>query len=37
MSHTDEFGVSNDGTESRIDLSIELRTIGVLAGGFILQ
>ena len=36
MSHTDEFGVSDNGTEYRIDLSVELRTIGTLAGGFIL-
>lgn len=36
MSHTDEFGVSDNGTEYRIDLSIELRTIGTLAGGFVL-
>jgi len=34
MSHTDEFGVSNNGTQQRIDLSVELRTIGTLAGGF---
>lgn len=34
MSHTDEFGVSNDGTQKRVDLSVELRTIGVLAGGY---
>jgi LPS-assembly protein len=36
MSHTDQFGVSDNGTEYRIDLSIELRTIGTLAGGFVL-
>ncbi|WP_421693193.1 LPS-assembly protein LptD [Aestuariivirga sp.] len=34
MSHTDQFGVSDNGTEYRIDLSVELRTIGVIAGGF---
>ena len=34
MSHTDEFGVSDNGTQYRIDLAIELRTIGRLAGGF---
>jgi hypothetical protein len=37
MSHTDEFGPNNDGTEYRIDLSVELRTIGVISGGFQLQ
>ncbi|MEI8177480.1 LPS assembly protein LptD [Aestuariivirga sp.] len=36
MSHTDQFGVSDNGTEYRLDLSIELRTIGTLAGGFVL-
>ncbi|MCA3561633.1 MAG: LPS-assembly protein LptD [Aestuariivirga sp.] len=36
MSHTDQFGVSDNGTEYRIDLSVELRTIGTLAGGFVL-
>lgn len=36
MSHTDQFGVSDNGTEYRIDLSVELRTIGILAGGFVL-
>lgn len=36
MSHTDQFGVSDDGTEYRLDLSIELRTIGTVAGGFVL-
>ena len=34
MSHTDQFGVTNNGTEYRVDLSVELRTIGVIAGGF---
>ena len=34
MSHTDQFGVSDNGTEYRLDLSIELRTIGAIAGGF---
>ena len=36
MSHTDQFGVSDNGTEYRLDLSVELRTIGTLAGGFVL-
>lgn len=36
MSHTDQFGVSDNGTEYRIDLNIELRTIGRLSGGFVL-
>jgi LPS-assembly protein len=36
MSHTDQFGVSDNGTEYRIDLNVELRTIGTLAGGFVL-
>jgi len=34
MSHTDQFGVSDNGTQYRIDLSIELRSIGQLSGGF---
>jgi len=34
MSNTDEFGVSDNGTQYRIDLSIQLRTIGTIAGGF---
>jgi len=34
MSHTDAFGVTDNGTEYRLDLSVELRTIGVIAGGF---
>ncbi|WP_161957191.1 LPS-assembly protein LptD [Aestuariivirga litoralis] len=36
MSHTDQFGVSDNGTEYRLDVSVELRTIGTLAGGFVL-
>ena len=34
MSHTDQFGVTGNGTEYRVDLSVELRTIGAIAGGF---
>ncbi|MFN4141064.1 LPS-assembly protein LptD [Aestuariivirga sp.] len=34
MSRDDEFGPDEEGTEHRIDLGIELRTIGGLSGGF---
>lgn len=34
MSRTDEFGPANGGTEYRIDMNVELRTIGAIAGGF---
>jgi LPS-assembly protein len=34
MSRTDAFGPVDGGTEYRIDLNVELRTIGAIAGGF---
>ena len=34
MSRDDAFGVDEDGTDHRVDLGIELRTIGSLGGGF---
>ena len=34
MSDDDEFGVEDNGREHRIDLGIELRTIGAITGGF---
>jgi len=34
MSRDDEFGTSNDGTDHRIELGVELRTIGEIAGEF---
>jgi LPS-assembly protein len=37
MSRTDAFGPVDGGYEQRIDLSVELRTIGALTGGFQLQ
>ena len=37
MSRTDAFGPADGGYEQRIDLSVELRTIGALTGGFQLQ
>jgi LPS-assembly protein len=37
MSRTDAFGPTDGGYEQRIDLSVELRTLGALAGGFQLE
>ena len=37
MSHTDQFGVTDNGTQYRVDLSVELRSIGQLSGGFSFQ
>lgn len=34
MSKTDQLGVNDDGFERRIELGVELRTIGAMAGGF---
>jgi LPS-assembly protein len=34
MSRDDEFGDDNDGTDHRLELGIELRTIGAVTGGF---
>ena len=34
MSRDDEFGPNDNGTEHRIELGLELRTIGAISGGF---
>ena len=36
FSYRDPYPLGDDGTEYRVDLSVELRTIGTLAGGFVL-
>ncbi|MFM8745446.1 MAG: LPS-assembly protein LptD [Aestuariivirga sp.] len=37
MSRTDAFGPTDGGYQQRIDLSVELRTLGAIAGGFQLE